>query len=324
MKILVTGGAGYIGSVTVQKLREQKHDIVVYDNLSTGVREAVPQDVKFIFGDVRDRDLVARVMKDESIEAVVHFAAKLVVPESVEQPLEYYDVNVGGSLSLLEGARKAGVKAFVFSSTAAVYGNPPFVPVTEDVPVAPLNPYGASKAMVEQLLRDFEKAGGCRFVSLRYFNVAGATEDLSVGQRTKNATHLVKVASEAATGKRGGMSVFGTDYGTPDGTCVRDYIHVEDLADAHLLALHHLSRGGESAILNCGYGRGFSVKDVVATMQEVSGVSFPVTTSGCRAGDAGEIVADSSRLQKLFGWKPRRDDLRLICRTAFDWEKKLR
>lgn len=322
MKVLVTGGAGYIGSHAIIALLKQGHDIVIYDNLSTGYREALHPQAKFIFGDVRDSLMLARVMKDQKVEAIVHFAAKLVVPESVEKPLEYYENNTGGVLALAQAARQNDIDKIVFSSTAAVYGDANKESlVTEESAIAPLNPYGSSKYMSERILQDFGAAYSLRSVCLRYFNVAGAALDGSNGQRTLQATHLVKVASEAACGKREGLKIFGTDYPTADGTCVRDYIHVEDLADIHALALGYLAAGGKNQILNCGYGRGFSVHEVVQTMKKVSGVDFPVEMVPRRAGDAARLVADSSKLRELLHWQPRHADLELICRTAYDWEK---
>lgn len=321
MKLLVTGGAGYIGSVTTKILIEKGHEVVVYDNLSTGFRQAVHPKAHFILGDIRDRDLLARVLKDRGIEAVVHFAAKLIVPESVEKPFEYYETNVLGGLNVALACVKAGVKFLVFSSTAAVYGNPGQEPVTESASVAPLNPYGASKHMVERILADFDRAYGLRSITLRYFNVAGATADFSVGQRTAKATHLIKVAVEAACGKRPEASVFGTDYPTPDGTGVRDYIHVQDLAEAHALALNDLASGGSTSVLNCGYGKGFSVREVLRTVRQVSGVDFQTKDAPRRQGDAAVIVADASRLRERFGWIPKFDDLKEICRSAYEWEK---
>lgn len=323
MRILVTGGAGYIGSVTTASLIERGHDVVVYDNLSTGFKEAVPSSAKLVEGDVRDGIKLLDVLKTEKIEAVIHFAAKLIVPESVEKPLEYYDVNVRGGLTLLQACIEAKVHRFVFSSTAAVYGNPQQIPVKEDHQTAPLNPYGASKRMMEMILADTSAATPLRYIALRYFNVAGAKADLSVGQKTKNATHLVTVAVQAACGKRDQIQIFGEDYPTKDGTGVRDYIHVEDLAEAHILALEHLSKNNESLVLNCGYGRGFSVKEVLSTVEKVAGKKLPVTVGPRRAGDASEIVADSTRLKKLLSWTPRYDNLEFICQTALDWEKKL-
>lgn len=321
MKVLVTGGAGYIGSITTRRLLAENHEVLVYDNLSTGFREAIPSPAKFVFGDIRDGALLGRVMKDEKIEAIIHFAAKLIVPESVEKPLEYYETNVLGGLRVIEAARANGVKAFIFSSTAAVYGNPETSPVSEQASLSPLNPYGASKAMIERVLMDLQAT--LPSVSLRYFNVAGASADLKSGQRTKSATHLVKVAAEVACGKRPSMAIFGTDYSTVDGTGVRDYIHVEDLADAHLLALNYLVDGGKSLVLNCGYGRGFSVRQVISAMEKVSGQKITVHSQQRRAGDAAEIVASPAKIFEVFPWSPKWDSLDEICRMAYEFERTL-
>lgn len=322
MRVLVTGGAGYIGSVTTRLLLDAGHEVVVYDNLTTGFREVIPSTASFIFGDIRDRELLPRILKDRKIEAIIHFAAKLVVPESVKQPAEYYENNVGGSLNIIQSCLKSGVDKLIFSSTAAVYGNPEKNPIDETGKTGPLNPYGSSKLMVENILRDLV-GQPLRSVCLRYFNVAGATPDLLLGQRTRNATHLIKVAAEVACGKRESLQIFGDDYPTADGTGVRDYIHVQDLASAHVLALEHLARGGASELFNCGYGRGFSVKQVVETMREVSGHPIPATTAPRREGDAAAIVADSSKITKTLGWEPSFGDLAVICRTAYEFEKKL-
>lgn len=321
-KILVTGGAGYIGSVTTRALTRAGFVPIVFDNLSTGFREAVPQGVRFVFGDVRDRALLNRIAKDEKIDAAIHFAAKLIVPESVEKPLEYYDVNVLGGLNVAKTCLQQSAP-LVFSSTAAVYGNPLKNPIDEAAAPDPLNPYGASKLMVEKILGDFDRGHGLRSVSLRYFNVAGATIDLSVGQRTRAATHLIKVAAEAACGKRSSVKIFGTDYATPDGTGVRDFIHVEDLADVHVLALQDLFQGGRTRVLNCGYGHGYSVREVLNMMLSLSERSFKIEEAPRRVGDAQEVVANASQVRSLFDWKPQRDDLRLICSTSLEWEKSL-
>lgn len=323
MKVLVTGGAGYIGSHTVQKLLQAGHAPVIYDNLTTGFREAVPANLPFVQGDIRDADLLEKTMKAHGIEAVIHFAAKLIVPESVEKPLEYYDNNVLGTLRTLQACAAAGVKKFIFSSTAAVYGNPEKVPVLESAAPAPMNPYGASKLMSEKIISDFSATGSFNYIVLRYFNVAGSSAKGDNGQRTKNATHLVKVASEVACGKRSQLEVFGTDYPTPDGSGVRDYIHVDDLAEAHVKALEHLQRGGASDIFNVGYGRGFSVREVIKVMRKVSQKEFAVKESLRRPGDAATIVANSDKIQKTLGWKPQYADLELICRSAYEWEQKI-
>lgn len=324
MKVLVTGGAGYIGSHTAQALLGAGHQVMVMDNITTGFREAVPVGVELIQGDVRNGALLAEVLKKNSVDAIIHFAAKLIVPESLEKPIEYYENNTMGVLSLVQACVASNVKKVVFSSTAAVYGDVSTnALLTERTPTAPLNPYGSSKLMSEQILRDCEAPHGLRSVCLRYFNVAGAAEDGKNGQRTANATHLIKVASQAACGKRASVGIFGTDYPTPDGTGVRDYIHVEDLADLHVLALKYLNEGGKSEIFNCGYGHGFSVREVIDTVKKVSGVDFKVEEQPRRAGDAATLVADSSKVRKAFNWTPQRDNLELICKTAYEWEKKL-
>lgn len=323
MKVLVTGGAGYIGSIAAAQLLNEGHDVVIYDNLSTGFRWAVPGTAKFIFGDIRDESLLTRVMKDSKIEAVLHFAGRTVAPESVSKPLEYYDVNTQGGLCVLRACRSEGVRNFIFSSTAAVYGNAANVPVHEAEPLRPLTPYGASKLFVEQMIEEVARDGGLRYAILRYFNVAGATPDLTSGQRTEGATHLVKVASEAAAGRRDGVDVYGVDYPTRDGTGIRDFIHVCDLVDIHLRALAHLAAGGANMVMNCGYGRGVSVREVLTTMQEVSGFHFQIREAPRREGDIIESYADVTLLQKTFGWRPRFQDLRLICRTSFEWERRL-
>ena len=321
MNVLVTGGAGYIGSHTVRKLIAAGHTPVVYDSLATGFREAVPTGVKLIVGDVRDSELLTKSLREHQIQAVIHFAAKLIVPESVEKPLEYYENNVFGTLKTLEACGQAGVRKFIFSSTAAVYGNPAKVPVTETSQTGPLNPYGTSKLMSEQIIADFAKTRPFGYVILRYFNVAGAAVEGGNGQRTKNATHLLKVVSEVACGKRTHIEIFGTDYPTADGTGVRDYIHVDDLAVAHVQALEHLEKGSSSEIFNVGYGRGYSVREVLDTMKQVAHKDLNIKESPRRAGDAATIVADSTKIQNVLGWKPQHADLELICKTAYDWEK---
>lgn len=325
MQILVTGGAGYIGSHTVQKLLEAGYGVTVFDNLTTGFREAVPQGAEFVFGDVRDKSLLSSVMKDKNILAVVHFAAKLIVNESVENPLDYYENNTLGVLSLSQACVENNIKMVIFSSTAAVYGDATeSALISEKALVVPLNPYGKSKFASENILQDCEKAYGLKSVCLRYFNAAGAALDGSNGQRTKNSTHLIKVASEVACGKKNCINIFGVDYTTPDGTGVRDYIHVEDLADLHVLALKYLREGGGFRILNCGYGHGFSVREVIDMVRKVSGKDFKIQELPRRAGDATQLVADSSQLRKVFLWEPKRDNLELICKTAYDWESHLK
>jgi UDP-glucose 4-epimerase len=322
MTILVTGGAGYIGGHTVIALLDRRESPVVLDDLSTGNRAAVPTNVPLVVGDVGDVEFVAQVIREHSIDAVLHFAAKIIVPESVADPLSYYLNNTVKTRALLEATVRGNVRHFVFSSTAAVYGNPNLTPVSEEAVPAPLSPYGMSKLMSEQMLRDASAAYGLNYVILRYFNVAGADPAGRHGQSTPNATHLIKVALEAALGRRSHMSIYGDDYPTSDGTCVRDYIHVSDLANAHLAALDYLRRGGESSTLNCGYGRGYSVKEVIDTVKMVAGVDFEVQQAPRRAGDPALIVANSDRLMRL-GWKPELNDLPTIVQHAYDWEKNL-
>jgi UDP-glucose 4-epimerase len=324
MTVLVSGGAGYIGSHMVLELLDRGESVVVLDNLSTGFWWAVPKEVPLIQGDVADQDLVARLIAEHGISEIAHFAAKIVVPESVADPLGYYLNNTVKTRALLESAVRGGVRRVIFSSTAAVYGEPPVSPVPEEIELNPINPYGRSKLMSEWMLADAAKAHGLGYVVLRYFNVAGADPRGRSGQSSPNATHLIKVAGQAALGQRDGLEVFGTDYPTPDGTCVRDYIHVTDLARAHLAALDHLRGGGESLTLNCGYGRGYSVKQVVEVVKKVSGVDFPVKFSGRRAGDPAALVAKADRIRNELGWKPEHEDLEEIVRQALAWEDRLK
>jgi UDP-glucose 4-epimerase len=323
MTILVTGGAGYIGSHMVHALVEAGERVVVLDNLTTGFDWAVPKQATLAVGDTGDQPLLAKLIAEHRVDAIIHFAASIVVPDSVADPLGYYRNNTANSRSLIECAVKGGVKRFIFSSTAAVYGNPDRVPVGEDDPARPMSPYGSSKLMTEIMLRDAGAAHGLAHVILRYFNVAGADPALRTGQSTKGATHLIKVAVETALGLRPKMQVFGTDYPTPDGTCIRDYIHVCDLVRAHADALRYLRNGGVSVTLNCGYGRGFSVLEVIDTVKRVSGVDFRVETTARRAGDPAQIVARSDRIRAVLGWQPQLDDLTTIARHSLDWERKL-
>jgi UDP-glucose 4-epimerase len=320
-RILVTGGAGYIGSHVALQLRDRGEDIVVLDNLSTGFREAV-RGAELVVGNVGDRELVDRVLAEHRVDTVLHFAAHTVVPESVRDPLKYYGNNTCATRNFLACCSKAGVGHFVFSSTAAVYGMPASGSADEETPTRPINPYGASKLMSETMLRDLSAAGSLRHVILRYFNVAGCDPEGRVGQSTPNATLLIKVACEHAAGKRERLEVFGTDYDTPDGTCIRDFIHVSDLADAHLAALDHLRAGGESLTLNCGYGHGYSVREVIDTVERVSGRKLTVVDRPRREGDPVELVAKNGRLVARFGWAPRHDDLDFIVRTALAWERR--
>ncbi|MEP7044128.1 MAG: UDP-glucose 4-epimerase GalE [Dokdonella sp.] len=320
--ILVTGGAGYIGSHVVRQLAERGENVVVLDNLSSGSREAVLAGV-FVEGNVGDRALTERILAEHRIDAVMHFAAHTVVPESVRDPLKYYGNNTCATRNLLESCAAAGVGQFVFSSTAAVYGMPASGVADEQTELRPINPYGSSKLMSEMMLRDLSAASALRHVILRYFNVAGCDPQGRIGQSTPNATLLIKVACEHAVGKRAELGIFGTDYPTPDGTGIRDYIHVDDLAAAHLCALDYLRGGGASDTLNCGYGRGYSVREVIDTVAQVSGASLRVIEHPRRAGDPPMLIARSDRLKKVLGWQPRYDDLEFIVRTAFAWEQQL-
>jgi UDP-glucose 4-epimerase len=321
--ILVTGGAGYIGSHMVHELVDAGERVVVLDNLTTGFDWAVAPGVPLVVGDTGDQAQVAALMAEHRVDAVIHFAASIVVPDSVADPLGYYRNNTANSRSLIETAVKHGVRHFIFSSTAAVYGNPQRIPVREDDPTVPTSPYGSSKLMTEVMLRDSGAAYGLRHVILRYFNVAGADPLGRAGQSTKGATHLIKVALEAALGRRRKVDVFGTDYPPPDGTCIRDYIHVADLVAAHSDALAYLRGGGSSTTLNCGYGRGFSVLNVIETVKRVSGVDFTVEFTGRRAGDPAQIVAACDRARSTLGWQPRFDDLTRIVADALAWERSL-
>ena len=320
--VLVTGGAGYIGSHVVLQLVEAGERVVVLDDLGTGFREAVIG-AELVVGNVGDPTLVDAVLREHHVGTVMHFAARTIVPESVADPLRYYGNNTCATRNLLACCRDAGVARIVFSSTAAVYGIPPGGVASEDTPLAPINPYGSSKLMSEWMLRDLAVAGGPRYVALRYFNVAGCDPAGRIGQSTRHATLLVKVACEAVLGKRPPLSIFGTDYDTPDGTGVRDYIHVDDLARAHLEALRYLRDGGESITLNCGYGHGYSVREVLDAVGRAHGSPVPYTEAPRRAGDPPSLIAATDRIRSKLGWQPRHDDLDFIARTALAWEQKL-
>ena len=323
MAVLVTGGAGYIGSHMVHALNDAGERVVVLDNLSTGFDWAIPPSVKLIPGETGDQSLVSSLIAQHGIDAIVHFAASIVVPESVADPLGYYRNNTVNSRALIECAVKGKVKQFIFSSTAAVYGNPDKIPVREDDPTIPMSPYGWSKLMTEIMLRDAGAAYGLNYVILRYFNVAGADPQLRTGQATKGATHLIKVAVETALGRRTKMQVFGTDYPTLDGTCIRDYIHVSDLVAAHSAVLAYLRGGGVSDTFNCGYGRGCSVLQVIEAVKRVSKTDFRVELGARRQGDPARIIADCDRIGSALGWQPRFDELDTIVVHALGWERKL-
>ena len=322
--VLVTGGAGYIGSHAVLALRDAGWDVAVIDDLSNGTRSVVPDGVPFYEGSVADRALLERIFAEQGTKAIMHFAGSIVVPESVEKPLDYYANNTLATHALLSAAVAHGVPHFVFSSTAAVYGAPERVPISEDDPTKPINPYGASKLMSEWMLRDAAAAHPFNHAALRYFNVAGADPQRRSGQIGKGSTHLIKVAVEAAVGKRDHVDVFGTDYPTPDGSCIRDYIHVSDLADAHVKALERLiERPGENLILNCGYGRGLSVLEVLDALDRVRGEPVPRTIKPRRAGDPPQLIAANDAIRATLGWTPRFDRIETIVGDALEWERRL-
>jgi UDP-glucose 4-epimerase len=328
--VLVTGGAGYIGSHTAHQLVARGEKVIVLDNLYSGFRWAVPEQAEFVEGDMADQELTARLIREKKIKSVIHFAAHLVVEESAQNPGKYYRNNVLGTLNFAEVCHHEGVEHFIFSSTCAAYGTPEATPVKESAPTSPVSPYGRSKLTTEHILWELEEAqriagqsNPMRHVILRYFNVAGARVGGGLGQATKGATQLIKVAAEVVVGKRPGMKIFGTDYPTPDGTCIRDYIHVDDLATAHIASLDYLRKGGKSEMMNCGYGKGYSVREVIASMKRVSGIDFKVEEGPRRAGDSVAIYADTSHLKATIDFQPRYEDLDLICRTSLEWEREL-
>ena len=323
MSVLVTGGAGYIGGHMTLGLLDAGESVVVVDNLSTGFAWAVPEGAKLVVGDFGDSELIARLIKEHAVDSIAHFAAKIVVPDSVTDPLGYYLNNTSKARNLIASAVDNGVKNFIFSSTAAVYGETSAEPVSEQTPLAPISPYGRSKLMVEWMLEDSAHAYDFRYVALRYFNVAGADPKGRLGQSTPNATHLIKRGVQTALGRYPSMDVFGEDYPTRDGTCVRDYIQVSDLIDAHLAALRYLRAGGAAIVCNCGYGHGATVKEVIEVVKRVSGVDFRVNKVGRRAGDPAAIVARADRVREVLGWRPQRDDLDAIVRQALEWERRL-
>jgi UDP-glucose 4-epimerase len=323
MTVLVTGGAGYIGSHMVHALVDAGESVAVVDNLSTGFSHFLPEGIPLYIGDAGDENLVEGVIRSHNVDAIIHFAGSILVPESLRDPLGYYRNNTGTTRNVLASAVKCGVKTFIFSSTAAVYGNPERTPVSEDAPTRPLSPYGTSKLMTEIMLRDTAIAHGMNYVVLRYFNVAGADPQLRCGIAVPGATHLLKVAVEAATGQRAKLDVFGADYPTPDGTCIRDFIHVSDLAQAHRAALDYLRRGGRSDTFNCGYGHGYSVLEVIEAVRRVSGRTFAVNQAPRRPGDIMAMIADTRRIRSALAWTPQFDNLDTIAAHALAWEEKL-
>jgi UDP-glucose 4-epimerase len=320
-RVLVTGGAGYIGSHMVAALTEKGFEVLVYDNLSTGRRDALLGG-GLVIGDLSDPALLRKTFQQFTPDAVMHFAAFIQVGESVGKPLKYYQNNAVNAVNLLGAMAEHGVDKFIFSSTAAVYGHPKNVPITEVEPVSPINPYGSTKAFVETVLKDMEGAHGLRSVSLRYFNAAGADPLARMGERHDPETHLIPLVLKAATGERNEVAIHGTDYDTPDGTCIRDYIHVMDLVDAHLCALQYLFEGNSSDVFNCGYGHGYSVREVINIARAVTGKDFPIRESVRREGDSPVLIADNAKIKRTLNWAPRHDDLEYIVRTAWAWETK--
>lgn len=324
MSVLVTGGAGYIGSHVVFELLDAGEGTVVLDDLSTGFDWAVPAAAKLVVGDVADQRLVHTIINEHGVDAIMHFAGSVVVTESIAHPLAYYLNNTVKSRALIEGAVESGVPHFIFSSTAAVYGTPATNPVSESAAIAPISPYGTSKMMTEMMLRDTDLAYGMRYVGLRYFNVAGADPEGRGGQSTSRATHLIKVAVQSVLGERPYLEIFGTDYSTSDGTCIRDYIHVTDLAKAHVAALQYLRADGVSDVLNCGYGRGYSVREVIAAVERVAKTKLEVHEGRRRVGDPATLIADAARIREVLAWRPQLDDLDVIVSQALAWERRLK
>jgi UDP-glucose 4-epimerase len=322
-KILVTGGAGYIGSHLVRQLGEAGVELIVLDNLYSGYSEAVSYG-QLIVGSIHDKNLVTKLLKEFQIKEVIHLAAHTIVPESLENPLKYYSNNLFGTMELLECCQMANVERFIFSSTAAVYGIPESPVVSESLLCQPIHPYGKSKLMCEEILDDISKVSSLRFVNLRYFNVTGADPSARMGQRNANSTLLMNVAIQAALGKRSHVDVYGRDYPTPDGTCIRDYIHVEDIACAHLSALDYLRQGSDSITLNCGYGKGYSVLEILEAVKRVSGNNFEIKNEMPRAGDPASVIADTTKIHQTFNWKPQYNDLDIMVKTSLEWEKKCR
>ena len=323
LRILVTGGAGYIGSHIVRDLMAQQHDVAVYDNLYSGNRWAVMPPAELITGDLGDRSRLESLLSGRGFDAVIHCAGHIWVGESMRNPAKYYFVNASNAFRLFDLCGQYGIKHIVFSSTAAVYGQPDVEQISEEQPTKPINPYGMSKLMAEQALHDLARASNMTYAVLRYFNVAGADADARIGEATPDNSHLIKVACETAFGLRKGMHINGNDYPTLDGTCVRDYVHVDDLAAAHIKAIDHLVKGGSSITVNCGYGHGFSVREVLDKVRKVTGVDFPIDEGPRRPGDPAVLIADASKIRNEFGWQPQHDDLDSIVTTAWRWEQKL-
>ncbi|MFA6495233.1 MAG: UDP-glucose 4-epimerase GalE [Candidatus Paceibacterota bacterium] len=319
-KVFVVGGAGYIGSHVVKMLQEKGYSVLVYDNLSKGHKDAVPEK-NLVVGELGDAELLTSVMREFNPDAIMHFAGFIEVGQSVKQPLTYYQNNVANTITLLEAATKNNITQFIFSSSAAVYGTPEVSPTSEDAPLRPINPYGQSKVIVEQMLADVARATSLRYVALRYFNAAGADPSGTIGERHDPETHLIPLALKAAKGQLNPLKVFGTNYPTPDGTCIRDYVHVNDIADAHIKALEYLAGGGTSDAFNCGYGHGFSVRQVLDAVKRVTGVNFTEEQGEQRTGDPAMLVADSAKIRRVLGWEPHHDDLDYLVRTAWEWEK---